>query len=130
MGQREICRSFNSRPHEEVDRAGWALTDCRAVLQLTTSRRGRLTAIEGRRTTNKLQLTTSRRGRLYSLNNILDIYMLQLTTSRRGRPYIRISASPALRASTHDLTKRSTLPRTAGLCYTSCFNSRPHEEVD
>ena len=82
-----LCRrSFNSRPHEEVDQERWILQTFGKEFQLTTSRRGR--------------------------HNRLD--------SGRSRSHV----------STHDLTKRST-KRTGRVRLTrSCFNSRPHEEVD
>ena len=54
----------------------------------------------------------------------------QLTTSRRGRRIFLPRIPQSWRVSTHDLTKRST-PRTFLFRnLDSCFNSRPHEEVD
>ena len=56
--------------------------------------------------------------------------MFQLTTSRRGRQFHPMPEYRIKRVSTHDLTKRSTaFGRNRSIAGT-CFNSRPHEEVD
>ncbi len=78
----------------------------------------------------KLQLTTSRRGRRFSISNLTANSVLQLTTSRRGRLISLISIILLLTASTHDLTKRSTINFMTIFSFLFCFNSRPHEEVD
>ena len=133
-----VSQSFNSRPHAEVD---WRVQFDSMVadfFQLTTSRRGRqrgwcsthpgdsfnsrphaevdLWCCAALLPVLRFQLTTSRRGRLSFLSFSVKCRTFQLTTSRRGRQplYIRIDGSSFL--STHDLTQRSTVPRSSFSC--------------
>ena len=81
--------NFNSRPHEEVDIIPTTGNFARGIFQLTTSRRGR-----------RFPLAVC----------LIAQILFQLTTSRRGRRSLSGFRSRSCGISTHDLTKRSTVP--------------------
>ena len=123
-----VC--FNSRPHEEVD--AWCRRRVTALFVSTHDLTKRSTRIVyfaivslnvsthdlTKRSTSRIllaarcavmfQLTTSRRGRHRIFFPNQSGFTFQLTTSRRGR-----------------LLRHQYKPTTH-----TCFNSRPHEEVD
>ena len=102
--------NFNSRPHEEVDDAYFTRFGYATRFQLTTSRRGRLVTKLKNFVSIIFQLTTSRRGRQNEAEQLAYFRGFQLTTSRRGRRSRDIVDAGVDGISTHDLTKRSTLP--------------------
>ena len=99
-------KSFNSRPHEEVD---W-----RSIQKLC--RQHISTHDLTKRSTQRLPVNQ-------------PCITFQLTTSRRGRLHGRNSNHHVPTISTHDLTKRSTC-RVAAIDHNCYFNSRPRKEVD
>ena len=99
---------FNSRPLEEVDPTHLFRFYYKSLFQFTTSRRGRPAGRVITRLPPVFQFTTSRRGRPSDAVPFQLSYVFQFTTSRRGRPFRSFSVS----------------------CISSCFNSRPLEEVD
>ncbi len=120
---------FNSRPHAEVDSCLLFLLLRPDLFQLTTSRRGRLTALVASLVGVNFQLTTSRRGRL--ADRFGDVYgdIFQLTTSRRGRLGIQ---NVWKHAYFFQLTtsRRGRLSLILQITKSGSFNSRPHAEVD
>ena len=100
-------KSFNSRPHEEVDTAPSPMRTAPIVFQFTTSRGGRQYHNRNARYNGLFQFTTSRGGRRTSLCRDSEQIAFQFTTSRGGR---------------------QSIGRAEGLGRS--FNSRPHEEVD
>ena len=100
-------RSFNSRPHEEVDWNFAGGIKRNEIFQFTTSRGGRPSLIGERIGSKIFQFTTSRGGRLSRGGWGDDRVLFQFTTSRGGR-----------------------LNRCKGCSNSTSFNSRPHEEVD
>ena len=104
---RQFPRSFNSRPHAEVD---FTVIPNEIIRNLSThDLTQRSTCDSGRICLGRdnFQLTTSRRGRLSRTNTANMKVIFQLTTSRRGR-----------RLHSAHFTIEVT------------FNSRPHAEVD
>ena len=106
---RKYLLSFNSRPHEEVDKDTRVRLHLLVIFQLTTSRRGRLHS-----TGNISRLCIPFNSRPHEEVDPLEPRSrsvpekdFQLTTSRRGR----------LLSGFH-------------LTSVTSFNSRPHEEVD
>ena len=101
---------FNSRPHEEVDE--YFYDNSRNCKISTHDLTKRSTCLDRRWIiTMEFQLTTSRRGRRLYPIPLKERSIFQLTTSRRGRRHIREKIIIA-DISTHDLTKRSTMPHT------------------
>ena len=100
--------TFNSRPHEEVDR----------ILSMLPIPLGTFNS-RPHEEVDLLNMPGTGRKCIF-----------QFTTSRRGRPCLSAEYGIVLDLSIHDLTKRSTSPRTFPLWNIWSFNSRPHEEVD
>ena len=103
-----IYASFNSRPHEEVDRLVSENTALDFLFQLTTSRRGRHIVTVGHFKTYDVSTHDLTKRSTLLIQALLLAFSFQLTTSRRGR----------LVTLSHDAV------------LDMCFNSRPHEEVD
>ena len=79
---------------------------------------------------NSFQLTTSHGGRQSRRHPLSTWKIFQLTTSHGGRLNIGELLLLFPHLSTHDLTRRSTIPSCTGIPTSSSFNSRPHTEVD
>ena len=104
----QLRRSFNSRPHKEVDR-------------------DKVRETHGETTFN------SRPHKEVDIINLCppsSTGIFQLTTSQGGRPHQRYSCHCSSDLSTHDLTRRSTSGTTLPQKHLLSFNSRPHKEVD
>ncbi len=101
-------RTFNSRPHAEVDRAFVILWQIINPFQFTTSRRGRLHPPDLFHAVVIFQFTTSRRGR-----------QCRSAECIRRKPFnSRPHAEVDLFLAAEEMIGRAT------------FNSRPHAEVD
>ena len=145
-------KSFNSRPHEEVDGIPYvdiAVTD---MFQLTTSRRGRPSSLSCKNDSMSFQLTTSRRGRPFKASASAERFLCFNSRPHEevdkhvlvyscifvrfnSRPHEEVDTKQSTArgrncVSTHDLTKRSTFTIPSKGLLIACFNSRPHEEVD
>ena len=123
-------RTFNSRPHAEVDDVIGPVHSHIHAFQLTTSRRGRPCIRLQWDGNSCFQLTTSRRGRhihpvllmgseelsthdltqrsTSTIHSHGSTSFFQLTTSRRGRQQGALIDDIVSGLSTHDLTQRST----------------------
>ena len=150
-GLRRI-RTFNSRPHEEVDPQPIAFDGSDLIFQFTTSRGGRHLMYGA-----TFCCSLSFNSRPHEEVDVIHIHIIslekifQFTTSRGGRRLMQTLLSNTLVLSIHDLTRRSTFPiiffdaprdfqfttsrggrRTIrmGTRSRATFNSRPHEEVD
>ena len=135
MKWQTLCniRTFNSRPHEEVDKNAETSGISDLIFQFTTSRGGRHIFNGDNITINFFQFTTSRGGRPQIRFLTISKRAFQFTTSRGGRP-IRLTSLPAYKnfqfttsrggrpfrhrltsfhatLSIHDLTRRSTQQR-------------------
>ena len=101
-------QNFNSRPHEEVDMEWQTSNILPPIFQLTTSRRGRLSRLQGQQ--NRNQNFNSRP------HEEVDFHQIRLCHAKNyfnSRPHeeVDLNGSGVFIAegiSTHDLTKRST----------------------
>ena len=103
-----FARSFNSRPHKEVDWIGKTISMTQSSFQLTTSQGGRLNSIPPPVTALSFQLTTSQGGR-----RVISVCPSCLFQSFNSRPHKEVD----LEHNPFSFDRRS-------------FNSRPHKEVD
>ena len=83
--------SFNSRPHEEVDKILPLLSVSVGAFQFTTSRGGRRFPLRISLIIGCFQFTTSRGGRQKLLYKKQDAIDFQFTTSRGGRRQTALS---------------------------------------
>ena len=146
-------KSFNSRPHKEVDAYSFNSSIVVSFFQLTTSQGGRRNIailkphlfpfnsrphkevdwerIRCRLERIRFQLTTSQGGRLW-LSLTWALYSsFQLTTSQGGRHVqkeINGSEQEVFQLTTSQGGRR--LMRSRRISRLSSFNSRPHKEVD
>ena len=125
-----FARSFNSRPHKEVDWIGKTISMTQSSFQLTTSQGGRLNSIPPPVTALSFQLTTSQGGRHAAAGLKQAAEVFQLTTSQGGR---QESGWRKWKKRSFQLTTSQGGRRVISVC-PSClfqsFNSRPHKEVD
>ena len=124
-----FARTFNSRPHTEVD---YSLLE-KESLQLSFNSRphtevdgGRVSRISNCNSFNSRPHTEVDRN--YS-NHELFCYLSTHDLTRRSTSLEELKAD-ADPLSTHDLTRRSTICMHNLLYYIVSFNSRPHTEVD
>ena len=104
----QTIKCFNSRPHEEVDAEIILKEDKMMLFQLTTSRRGRLQVRSC--VQSCLHVSTHDLTKRSTNDFLVALFsgVFQLTTSRRGRQFQEGDVALSERVSTHDLTKRST----------------------
>ena len=106
-------QNFNSRPHEEVDMEWQTSNILPPIFQLTTSRRGRLSRLQGQQ--NRNQNFNSRP------HEEVDFHQIRLCHAKNyfnSRPHEEVDLNGsgvfiAVGISTHDLRKRSSY----GLCH-------------
>ena len=103
-----VLRSFNSRPHKEVDILSVSYFLLSIIFQFTTSQGGRLFFSSMSPTSPTFQFTTSQGGR-----RLLRNFLRYGTQSFNSRPHKEV-----------DAFQRSAC------CIRISFNSRPHKEVD
>ena len=103
-----VFKSFNSRPHEEVDSIRIHIELTLIIFQFTTSRGGRLIGSLEKKFGGKLSIH-------------------DLTRRSTDKPLL---VPPRIQLSIHDLTRRSTIVPFHSVPAAPSFNSRPHEEVD
>ena len=149
--ERYSRRSFNSRPHEEVDCTDVHALSLPHILSTHDLTKRSTSPAYSARISSTFQLTTSRRGRQISGMDAVQYFSFNSRpheeVDRHGQPARHgggLSTHDLTKRSTwehggvyitqilstHDLTKRSTV-QTAGMEYEKGpFNSRPHEEVD
>ena len=146
-------KTFNSRPHTEVDTLLMHVPYCHILFQFTTSHGGRrygpgeiLSAfrlsLHVRPLRSRLMTECLEQCRHLSIHDLTrrstrsciptrhSQYAFQFTTSHGGR---RLSFRIIIHSSflsIHDLTRRSTCGRSAITIFSRSFNSRPHTEVD
>ena len=112
-----IIRSFNSRPHEEVDPDMQAEQPRSCNFQLTTSRRGRLEASVVFPSTVLLSThDLTKRSTLQVAISVLVIHLSTHDLTKRST-VIRVHSGYWITLSTHDLTKRSTQLSTPALIH-------------
>ena len=122
-------KSFNSRPHEEIDAFYRCLINVLVISTHDLARRSTTEFYDLGLGSSTFQLTTSRRGRLEKHTKTVPPTYFNSRPHKEVDP--EIASEPTLHhISTHDLTKRSTARAQFKSSCTHNFNSRPHEEVD